>query len=168
MTRTRGGSLNKSELVTVVERVHQVWRENLPAKGEQRDAILKTWWRIIGDLDFNLTEKALDRLIIADGYMPRPGTLRRATVNLQDSDVPPTAAEAWQQFRVAAEAAHSGVYSPATIHACVRETIQRLGGTSSYGLSTNGDRSMFTETYERVVLEWETQRYQQTQEPVEE
>ena len=159
--------MNKTELVVVVERIHNVWRETLPVKGEQRDAILKTWWRIIGDLDFDLTEKALDQLIIADGYMPRPGTLRRAVVNLQGFDLPPTPAEAWQQFRVAAEAAHSGVYSPTTIHACVRETIQRLGGTSSYGLSTNQDRNMFTETYARVVLEWETSQYQKTQEPPE-
>lgn len=159
--------MNKTELVVVVERVHNVWRETLPPKGEQRDAILKTWWRIIGDLDFNLTEKALDSLIIADGYMPRPGTLRRAVINMWGVDLPPTPAEAWQQFRVAAEAAHSGVYSPATIHVCVRDTIQRLGGTSSYGLSTNQDRNMFTETYARVVLEWETSQYQQTQEPQE-
>ena len=159
--------MNKTELVTVVERVHNVWRETLPAKGEQRDAILKTWWRIIGDLDFDLTEKALDQLIIADGYMPRPGTLRRSVVNLQGLDLPPTSAEAWQQFRAAAEAAHSGVYSPTVIHQCVRDTIQRLGGTSCYGLSTNQDRNMFTETYGRVVLEWETSQYQKTQEPPE-
>lgn len=157
--------MNKQELVVLVERIHNVWREPLQPKGEQRDAILKTWWRIIGDLDFNLTEKALDDLIIADGYMPRPGTLRRATVNMSGVDLPPTPAEAWQQFRAAAESAHSGVYSPATIHACVRETIQRLGGTSSYSLSTNGDRTMFTETYGRVVLEWETTQYKQPQEP---
>lgn len=159
--------MNKTELVTVVERVFSVWRETLPASGPQRDSILKTWWRIIGDLEFDLTEKALDSLIIADGYMPRPGTLRRAAINLSGLDLPPTAAEAWQQFRSAAEAAHSGVYSPVTIHECVRETIQRLGGTNSYGLSTNGDRTLFTETYGRVVLEWETKRYQQTQEVTE-
>lgn len=161
------GNMNKTELVVVVERVYNVWRETLPSAGPQRDSILKTWWRIIGDLDFNLTETALDSLIIADGYMPRPGTLRRAVVNMSGLDLPPTAAEAWQQFRVAAEAAHSGVYSPATIHACVRETIQRLGGTSSFGLSTNNDRNMFTETYGRVVLEWETEQYQKDSDEVE-
>lgn len=161
------GKMNKSELVTVVERVHSVWRDPIPQQGPQRDAVLKTWWRIIGDLDFNLTEKALDNLIIADGFMPRPGTLRRATINLSGIDAPPTPAEAWQQFRSAAESAHSGVYSPVTIHHCVRETIQRLGGTSSYSLNTNGDRNLFTETYGRVVLEWEQQQYRQTQEVTE-
>lgn len=159
--------MNKTELVTVVERVHNVWREVLPPKGDNRDAILKTWWRIIGDLDFNLTEQALDNLIIADGFMPRPGTLRRAVINLSGLDVPPTPAEAWQQFRAAAESAHSGVFSPITIHPCVRETIQRLGGTSSYSLNTNGDRNLFTETFGRVVLEWEQQQYRQTQEVTE-
>ena len=161
------GKMNKTELVTVVERVHSVWRDPIPQQGPQRDSVLKTWWRIIGDLDFNLTEKALDNLIIADGFMPRPGTLRRATINLSGLDAPPTPAEAWQQFRSAAESAHSGVYSPVTIHHCVRETIQRLGGTSSYSLNTNGDRNLFTETYGRVVLEWEQQQYRQTQEVTE-
>lgn len=161
------GKMNKTELVTVVERVHSVWRDPIPQQGPQRDSVLKTWWRIIGDLDFNLTEKALDNLIIADGFMPRPGTLRRATINLSGLDAPPTPAEAWQQFRSAAESAHSGVYNPVTIHHCVRETIQRLGGTSSYSLNTNGDRNLFTETYGRVVLEWEQQQYRQTQEVTE-
>lgn len=147
--------MTKSELEEIVERIFLSWNQKVPTVKEERQRLLKAWWRPLNDLDSDQVNRAIDSLLVTDTYMPNPGAVRRHAVLYKKSAAPaPSALEGWVAFQSTAQAASSGQYVEVDLHPCIREAIRRLGGTASYSMHTNGDRQAFIEVYNTVAEEW--------------
>ena len=152
--------MQKDELIEVVERIYASWNQQLPAVEKRYKAIMSAWWQILANLDKTDVDNTVNNLILEDSpWMPRPGTIYRQTIRATNDYNPPTPAEAWDQLRQAAEAAHNGNYTNIVIHPTVHTVIEQLGGTNAYRLHTNGDRELFTHTYEKAVLQEEARLF---------
>ncbi|MGA0847949.1 MAG: hypothetical protein ACO395_04640 [Pontimonas sp.] len=148
----------KEELVEIVDRIHASWNQTVDKPSQK--AVYEAWWRILKDLSKQDVDRAVDHHVIHDKFMPRPGDIRRTTINTVHGWKPPTAGEAWLQFRTMADAAHTGTFSETiTIHPIVKSAVTRLGGTAAYNLHTNGDRELFLSVYQTVLDETETELY---------
>lgn len=146
--------MTKEELVEIVDRIHASWNQQINPNNQK--VLYEAWWRILQDLPKNEVDHAIDQLVIKDGYMPRPGAVRKQTLNNHHGWKPPTHIEAWQQFRTMAEAAHTGSYTGnENIHELVKMTVAELGGTTAYNLHTNGDRQQFLDMYQTIVDRFE-------------
>jgi hypothetical protein len=151
--------MTKEELVAVVDRIYASWNQHINPNNQK--VVYEAWWRILKDLDKEATDVAVDSLVIQDSYMPRPGQVRKLVVNSLQGWCPPTAVEAWQQFRRMAEAAHTGSYSEGVvIDSLVKDVVRQLGGTQAYNLHTNSDRQQFVDMYEFVLRQREQELYQ--------
>jgi hypothetical protein len=149
--------MTKTELCGVVDRIYASWNQQINLNDQKH--VYEAWWRILKDLDEATVHEVIDGLVIENGYMPRVGEVRRRSINLIQGIKIPTAIEAWQQFREAADASASGSYEGKGISEMVAKTVHALGGTRAYSLHTNGDREQFMSAYERVVKEYEAQVY---------
>lgn len=149
--------MTKTELCGIVDRIYASWNQQINLKEQKH--VYEAWWRILKDLDSPIVHEIVDGLVIENGYMPRPGEVRRRTINLIQGIDFPSPAEAWQQFRKAADASQGGTYQGERIHDLVAHTVKALGGTSAYGLHTNGDRELFLTAYEKTVKEHEKALY---------
>lgn len=144
----------KSELCEVVDRIHASWNQTLDKSNQK--AVYEAWWRILHDLNKDDVDKAVDDLCLFERFMPRPGDVRRTTIFKTAGWNPPSKAEAWNQLRSMADAAHTGTFVSSTpIDPLVKKTVAQLGGTSAYNLHTNGDRELFFAAYDRTVAEEE-------------
>jgi hypothetical protein len=151
--------MTKNELCAVVDRVYASWGHQINLKDQKH--IYDAWFRVLFDLSKDAVDAVVDEIVIENGFMPRPGQVRRRTVDYERADGGEvlSGGEAWQQFRRAAEAAHSGNQTGNTLHPLVAQTVKALGGVSAYNLHTNGDRDMFLDVYGRVVRAYEAERY---------
>lgn len=146
--------MTKEELVDVVDRIHASWNQTVDKS--QQKTVYEAWWRILKDLDKSTVDEAVDELCLFERFMPRPGDVRRAAVFKSTGWNPPSKAEAWNQFRSMADAAHTGTFVSSTpIDPLVKKTVAQLGGTASYNLHTNGDRELFFAAYDRTVADEE-------------
>ena len=149
--------MTKNEVVLLVDRILSTWTVEISLT--QRKTTYESWYRVVKDLDFEQTLEALDLIIIEDKpWAPRPGTLRRRTIDMFSPEPsPPEGPEAWAGYRANAVAASNGEdFTP--LHSLVQETIRRSGGGTQV-LHTNGDREMFLNIYEIVRSEAELDRY---------
>ena len=149
--------MTKNEVVLLVDRILSTWTVEISLN--QRKTTYESWYRVVKDLDFEQTLEALDLIIIEDKpWAPRPGTLRRRTIDMFSPEPsPPEGPEAWAGYRANAVAASNGEdFTP--LHSLVQETIRRSGGGTQV-LHTNGDREMFLKIYEIVRSEAELDRY---------
>lgn len=149
--------MTKDECVEIVERIYVSWNQTI--NPVQKKLVYRSWWRILGDLDNQVVHGIIDGLVIENGYMPRPGELRRRTIDRVHGVRIPTPIEAWQQFREAADASHSGSYSGKGVDELVAKTVKALGGTQAYAMHTNGDREQFIREYERIASEYQEVLY---------
>ena len=149
--------MTDQEVIAVVDRVCSAWNQNLATLAKKE--MYSTWMHVLSDLDNAAVRRVIDDLIIDDErFMPRVGTVRKRVLSKTVGAVPPDPIVAWQQFRVAAEAAGSGV-GTVDLHDLVRVALGRLGGTGAFGMHTNGDRESFFTVYRAVVSEWEQVHY---------
>jgi hypothetical protein len=154
--------MNKHETVEVVERVYASWNQQLPSVKAKWDTVMNAWHQILANLNKQDVDNTVNKLILEDNnYMPRPGTIYKQTIRTTHNYNPPTPAEAWDQLRQAAQAAHNGTHTNITIHPTVRKTIDQLGGTNAYQLHTNGDRELFTTHYTRNIQNEENELFNQ-------
>lgn len=148
--------MNKEEIVKIVDRVCSAWNQilSMPAKKE----MYETWYHVLKDLDAVNVLRVIDDFIIEDDrFMPRAGTVRKRALS-SNLEAPLEPIIAWQQFRSIADSAGAGV-EILDMNPLVRVTLNRLGGTSAFGLHTNGDREAFLSVYRLVVAEWEREHY---------
>lgn len=90
--------------------------------------------------------------------MPRPGAIRRETICRNNpAGAPPSPQEAWATLQQVAAATARGEYAPVSLHECLSEAINLLGGTHALALHTNGDRNSFLEVYNQVISSWENE-----------
>lgn len=145
--------MTKSELEEIVERIFLSWNQKVPTVKEERQRLLKAWWRPLNDLTADQVNAAIDSLLVTDTYMPNPGLVRRRSFLSNEQQVP-SALEAWASFQTISAAASTGQFLEVDLHPCIREAIRRLGGTASYSMHTNGDRQAFIEVYNTVAEDW--------------
>lgn len=145
--------MTKQELIDVVNRIYYMWNQTPPVTN-QKD-LYEAWWVMLHDLPQNETLQAATTLSALDGYMPRPGTLRRKTIEQQGITPPPTPIEAWTQYRHISNSINNGTYEPQLVHDTLATVIKKIG----IELHTNGDREQFIKTYEKEVEEWTTNTY---------
>jgi hypothetical protein len=138
--------MTKDELVALCERCWATWNQT---PGDTRHAY-EAWWRLLGDLEADTVNAAVDRLAVSTTFLPRPGELRRLAMG----DDVPSDADAWASYRQVARAMEHGTEVP-DVHELVRSTMARTGG----GLHTNGDRQFFLEAYGETVARWRQERY---------
>lgn len=154
--------MDKNETIEVVERIYYSWNQTLPAVKTSWEKLMKAWHTVLANLNKQDVDNTVNNLILEDNpYMPRPGTIYKQTLRNTGTYNPPTPAEAWDQLQQAAQAAHNGTHTNLTIHPTVRQTIEQLGGTNAYRLHTNGDRELFTNTYNKNVQQTENQHFNQ-------
>lgn len=145
--------MTKNELVELVEFVYALWNQQPPATGQK--VMYDAWWQMMQDLPADTAKQAAMNLSSLDAFMPRPGTLRRHTLNLTGVAQPPTPIEAWNQARRLAESLVNGTFQPADLHPAVQQTLNKTGTQ----LSTNGDREQFIHTYKTTLEQWELDTY---------
>lgn len=148
--------MTKEEIVKIVDRVCAAWNQT-PAMSAKKE-MYETWYHVLQDIDCAYALRVIDDLIIEDDrFMPRPGTVRKRVLS-QKVEAPLEPIIAWQQFRSIADSAGAGT-EILDMNPLVRVTLNRLGGTSAFGLHTNGDRESFLSVYRLVVAEWEREHY---------
>lgn len=147
-----------------MDRIYASWNSVVPKSSEK--TVYEAWWRIIGPLDIEDCQAAVDELVLRDSYMPRPGGVAVKTVlyryTQEGGACPPSPEEAWTLLVQTGEAAARGELSQVHLHECLRATIQSLGGTTALRLHTNGDRNSFTEVYNRIVESWQLELVKKT------
>ena len=144
--------MNKTELKEIVDTIYSLWNQEPPTTSK---TTYEAWWTLIHDLQADTVKQAATQLSALDGYMPRPGTLRRHTLNLTGLTPPPTPIEAWNTLQTLNEATNNGTYQPTTLHPALQNTIHKTGTK----LHTNGDREQFIKTYTKETEQWELTTY---------
>jgi hypothetical protein len=148
----------KPETIKIVDRVLANWPSD-PSLAA-RKTMYETWHRLIGDLSYEDCAVALDAIAVEDNpWPPRPGTLRKRVVDLNDPiGKAPAPSEAWVQFRANAVAAVNG-NDLVPMHPLVRDVVVKLGITTENSLHTNGDRDVFIRAYEQMLAVRDADRY---------
>lgn len=151
--------MNKVEVIQLVEQAYATFRLDLPENDEKQTAVYNAWYELLWDLDYEETKKVFVNMAITSTFLPRPGELRRATINTQNKvsqfDNPYVA---WGKWITLSREVSSGMPPSIEVSDALSKTIEQLGETA-YGMHTNGDRDVFVQVYERVVTELEAQLY---------
>lgn len=140
--------MTKEELKAIVDMVHANWNV-LPLPG-QVQTIYRTWFNVIGELDYETVESVVMQLIKEDGWAPRAGTIYRRTQQLLNPNPAPSPALAWEEYRRLATKLDTGVWEQSDLHPTLQKCINVIGG---YHLHTNSDREHFTQIYTELVNE---------------
>jgi hypothetical protein len=143
--------MNKEETVAIVERVWASWGSR-PENPEERKQTYAAWFEILSDIERDLVAQTVNDLITADGYKPRPGTVRRKVL-LKGREAP-TKAEAWNEAQKLRQSLLTGNNAPA-VHPLTLATINKIGSVAD--LNTGADREFFLNTYTETVNTWEAE-----------
>jgi hypothetical protein len=151
--------MTKNELISLVEQAYATYRLDLPETDEKLTAVYTAWYELLWDLEIAEVKKAFLSAAITNTFLPRPGELRRATINgrikIPQSENPYVS---WGKWLTLAREVNSGMPPSIQVSPALSKTIEQLGETA-YGMHTNGDRDVFVQVYERVVLELEAEIY---------
>ena len=151
--------MNKHELIELVEQAYATYNQELPADDHKETAVIKAWWEMLHDLDFKETKAAFKSIAVEAKFLPRPGEIRRATINRVTKMTPfeePLAA--WGIWITLQKEINSGMAPSLPVSDALKKTVQLLGD-AAIGMHTNSDRDAFCRTYERVVSELDAERY---------
>jgi hypothetical protein len=138
--------MTKEELIQVAQRCWATWNQTpLDVK-----ASYEAWWAIVGDLDAEAVNAAINRLSVSSTFCPKPGELRRFVLG---EDVP-SPAEAWSAYCEVRDCMSKGTPVPA-LHPLVSKCIRVSGHT----LITNSDRDHFLSLYEGMLAQYRQENY---------
>ncbi len=133
---------------------------NLSVPEVDRKSVMRAWFDIVHDLDYNHAKRELLQLAATSPFMPKPGDVRRAYVDRHNKIAQqPTPQIAWAILMDVIKNANQGTAYKGEIPEALRKTMTLLGDTL-YGLSGVYDQQNFNKTYERVVLEIQAQIYE--------
>jgi hypothetical protein len=143
--------MTRAELVKLVEQAFATYNQNLPGDEDKLKTLYSAWYDLLHDLEYDATKKAFLRLAVNAQYLPRPGELRRATINT-DKKIPQfdDPIVAWGKFIAIIRNVNSGVVEHGDLQQPLTETIRRLG-EAALGMHTNSDREAFSRVYESVL-----------------
>jgi hypothetical protein len=151
--------MTKLELLSLVEQVYATYNQQLPHNAEQEEAIYRAWYELLHDLELEEAKRAFLGIAVWAEFMPRPGTIRRATINARTKitqfDEPLVA---WGKWITLSKEVNSGMPPSIPVSDALKLTVQKIG-EPAYGMHTNSDREAFCKTYEAVVAELDAERY---------
>lgn len=149
--------MTKEELIEIVDQIYAAYNQVLYEK--DRGPTYRAWYGLLEDLNKEDVWAAFLGLAVYEKFMPRPGDVRRATVDAQ-TKVPPhlDGYSAWGIFVSLQKNAHYGTPIEISVPEALRKTLERLG-SAAYDMHTNGDREVFLRVYETVVRELDQHKY---------
>jgi len=150
--------LNKNELKDLVQQVYATYNQKLLIVDEQ--VIYRAWFELLHDLEYEDAKRGFIRLATHEKFMPRPGDVRRATIDMQ-TKIPPflDGYSAWGIFTSVIREVNSGAQTERPpFDEALRNTLKELG-ESAYNMHTNGDREVFVRVYEKNVERLEREKY---------
>ena len=155
--------MTKDELANLVDLVYAGYNVPLPTVDKKK--VRRAWYDILHDLDYIDAYDAYLDLATFSAFMPRPGDIRRATIDAQ-TKIPKHLEpySAWGIFLGMQKDAHNGVGTKVPLPEAVQKTLERLG-PSAAGMHTNGDRDVFVAVYKQVVSELELHKYKISENP---
>jgi hypothetical protein len=143
-----------------VDQVFATYNSQLPKESDKLRTLYTAWYELLHDLEYLETKAAFLQLAINAAFMPRPGDIRRATINRRTKSSPfEEPLVAWGKWMTVTREVNSGTQASVQISDALKATIHELGDVA-YGMHTNSDREAFCRTYERIVGEMDAQRYQ--------
>jgi hypothetical protein len=149
--------VDKKQFEPIVTTLLAAW--NFKVSPENLQEFKRGWYHFLGDLDVKDVVAAVDALAMRDSpYPPRPGDVRRLAIDIADpSGKMPSGEEAWFEMRNLAEAAFSGL--PYGAASPVLKALFETVGESVLGLTTNADRQVFMDLYEKAAEKLTQERY---------
>jgi hypothetical protein len=124
--------------------------------------IFRAWYAMVGDLDYEAATDAFTELATYADFMPRPGEVRRKTIDMLDGGGRhPDGATAWGILQSMRKATEGGQFYEGDKPEALLEAIKLLGA-SVYDLHTNGDRETFLRVYNKVVEKLEQKKYKKS------
>jgi hypothetical protein len=124
--------------------------------------IFRAWYALLGDLEYEDVHDAFTELATYADFMPRPGEVRRRTIdNLSGGSNHPDAATAWGMLQSMRKATEGGQFYEGERPEALIETLSLLGA-SAYDLHTNGDRETFIRVYNKTIEKFEKKKYKKT------
>lgn len=150
--------MTKDELVDLVKQVYATYNQKLLIVDEK--ATYLAWFELLHDLEYEDAKRGFIRLATHEKFMPRPGDVRRATIDMQ-TKIPPflDGYSAWGIFQSVLREVHSGAQTERPpFDEALKNTLTELG-ESAYNMHTNGDREVFVRVYEKNVEALERDKY---------
>lgn len=151
--------MTKEELVELVDQVYASYRVDQPVGDADIKILLNAWYDLLHDLELADVRRAFLRLAVTRDFMPRPGELRRVTIDMT-TKIPPfdDPYVAWGKWITLTQEVNSGRPPSIEVSEALSKTVQALG-QASYNMHTNSDREVFCKTYSKVVSELEESKY---------
>lgn len=151
--------MTKEELIELVDQAYATYRVEMPVRDEEVKALLNAWYEMLHDLELADAKRAFRKLAVVEEFLPRPGKIRRTTIDMTKNIAPfDDAVVAWGKWLTLSQEVNSGMPPSIEVSEALSQTVQALG-QAAYSLHTNSDRSVFCTMYEKVVAELDAGRY---------
>ena len=149
--------MNKTETVELVRQAYATYNQVIPEI--DKAFIFKAWHELLHDLEYGEVKAAFLQLATYERFMPRPGDIRRLTID-SNTKIPVQldAYSAWGMFQTIIKDANSGTHTKVQKPIALIKVLEQLG-EAAWGMHTNGDRDVFVRAYERVVSDIEKEKY---------
>lgn len=145
--------MTKNELSKLVEQVYATYNQKMPASEDAQMAVYEAWNEVLHDLGYAETKAAFLNISVWADFMPRPGALRRATIDARpDTPKFDEPLVAWGKWMTVLKEVNSGMAPSIQVSEALRVTLARIG-EAAHAMHTNGDRDAFCATYSAVVHE---------------
>lgn len=149
--------MDKFQLQEIVDQIYAAYNQTLYEK--DKAPTYRAWYALLEDLDHQEVWNAFVNLAVYEKFMPRPGDVRRATIDAQ-TKMPPhlDGYSAWGIFMTLQKNANYGTQTEIPVPEALQKTLERLGA-AVYDMHTNGDREIFLRAYDGVVRELDIHKY---------
>lgn len=143
----------KNELLMLVDQIYATYNQKMPASDDAQMAIYDAWNEVLHDLGYAETKAAFLNMSMWAEFMPRPGALRRATIDSRpDTPKFDEPLVAWGKWMTVLKEVNSGMAPSVKVSEALKLTLSRIG-EAAHSMHTNGDRDAFCATYSTVVQE---------------
>jgi len=157
--------LTKAQTADLVRQAYATYNQTITLADEK--FVFRAWYDLLWDLAYEDVKMAFLELATYEKFMPRPGDIRRHTIDTT-TKVPShlDAYSSWGIFQGIVKSVNSGVQTNIHKPEALLKTLQQLGD-AAYGMHTNGDREVFVKVYEEIVSQLEKTKYTITTPPAE-
>lgn len=141
--------MTKEELVKIIDVIRANWNMmNLP-RDKQR-ALYDSWWRYIGEFEYEEVMAVVDDAILADSWSPRIGWVVRSVLDRRSGEKsPPAEEDAFLEVEAMMQAVSQGLPSDITPHPLVAKALSSLRQRTGNRVT----KKAFEEEYRAVLLE---------------
>jgi hypothetical protein len=149
--------MEKPQLERLVRTIYATYNTQLNKMDEA--IIFRAWWQLLSDLEYKYVWAAFNNMAVHSDFIPRPGQLRRAAIDLIDGGGRhPDGASAWGILQAMRKATEGGQFYEGSRPEALTLATEQLGA-SAFDMHTNGDRETFLRVYSKVVEKLEQTRY---------